>query len=66
MAETGHPETGNDVRGDGSFPRKQSPDAGDGCTAGHCQPGLLLVAIQLRTLVPASATGQFRPHAAQH
>jgi hypothetical protein len=32
------------VRGDGSFPRKRSPDGGDGCTTGHCQPGLLLAA----------------------
>jgi hypothetical protein len=34
----------NHVRGDGSFPRKRSPDVGDGCTADHCQPGLLLTA----------------------
>jgi tripartite-type tricarboxylate transporter receptor subunit TctC len=34
----------NDVRSDGSFPRKRSPGAGDGCAADHCQPGLLLVA----------------------
>jgi hypothetical protein len=40
----GQPETPNHVRGDGSFPRKRSPDAGDGCTADYCQPGLLLVA----------------------
>jgi hypothetical protein len=29
---------------DGSFSRKRSPDAGDGCTADQCQPGLLLAA----------------------
>jgi hypothetical protein len=32
------------VRGDGSFPRKRSPVAGDGCAADHYQPGVLLVA----------------------
>jgi hypothetical protein len=40
----GQSETPNHVRSDGSFPRKRSPGAGDGCTASHCQPGLLLVA----------------------
>jgi hypothetical protein len=34
----------NEVRSDGSFPRKRSPAAGDGCAADHCSPGLLLVA----------------------
>jgi hypothetical protein len=29
---------------DGSFPRKRSPGAGDGCTTSHCQPRLLLAA----------------------
>jgi hypothetical protein len=28
----------------GSFPPKRSPDAGDGCTANHFQPGLLSMA----------------------
>jgi hypothetical protein len=41
MAEMGHGRKTNHVRGDGSFPRKRSPGAGDGCTADHCQPGLL-------------------------
>jgi hypothetical protein len=44
MAEMGQSETPNHVRGDGSFPRKRSPGAGDGCTADHCQPCLQLVA----------------------
>src|SRR6516162_5945559 len=30
----GHGRKTNHVRGDDSFPRKRSPDAGDGCTAG--------------------------------
>jgi hypothetical protein len=34
----------NHVRGDGSFPRKRSPDAGDGRAADHFQPSLLLAA----------------------
>jgi hypothetical protein len=44
MAKMGQSETPDHVRSDGSFPRKRSPDAGDGCTANHCQPRLLLVA----------------------
>ena len=35
---------GNHVRSDGSFPPKRSPGAGEGCTANHCQPGLLSTA----------------------
>jgi hypothetical protein len=41
---TGQSETPNHVRDEGSFPPKRSPDAGDGCTADQCQPGLLLAA----------------------
>jgi hypothetical protein len=44
MTEMGHGRKTNHVRGDGSFPRKRSPDAGDGCTADHGQPGLRLAA----------------------
>ena len=43
-ATLGHGRKTNHVRGDGSFSRKRSPDAGDGCTADHCQPGLRLAA----------------------
>jgi DNA polymerase len=49
----GQSETPNHVRGDGSFPRKRSPGAGDGCAANHCQPRLLLVA----ELAPIADTG---------
>jgi hypothetical protein len=35
----GQSETPKHVRSDGSFPRKRSLGAGDGCTADHCQPG---------------------------
>jgi hypothetical protein len=41
---TRHGRKTNHVRGDGSFPRKRSPCAGDGCAANHYQPRLLLVA----------------------
>jgi hypothetical protein len=44
MSARGHGRKTNHVRGDGSFLRKRSPDAGDGCTADYCQPGLLLTA----------------------
>jgi hypothetical protein len=47
----------NDVRSDGSFPRKRSPGAGDGCAADHCQPGLLLVA-ELAQIADATAGGR--------
>jgi hypothetical protein len=40
----GHGRKTKHVRGDGSFPRKRSPDAVDGCSADHCQPGLRLAA----------------------
>jgi hypothetical protein len=50
----GHGRKTNHVRGDGSFPRKRSPDAGDGCTADHCQPGLLLAA-ELAPIADAGA-----------
>jgi hypothetical protein len=40
-SEMGQSATKNHVRDDGSFPRKRSPGVGDGCTADHCQPGLL-------------------------
>src|ERR1700746_3570954 len=43
-SEIGESETPNHVRSEGSFPRKRSPGAGDGCTASHCQPGSRLVA----------------------
>jgi putative ABC transport system substrate-binding protein len=43
-AAMGQSETPNYVRGDGSFPRKRSPDAGDGCAANHFQPRLRLAA----------------------
>jgi hypothetical protein len=46
VRERGH------VRGDGSFPRKRSPGAGDGGAANHCQPRLLLMA-QLSQLADA-------------
>ena len=38
----GQSETKNHVCDDGSFPRKQSSGVGGGCTADHCQPGLLV------------------------
>jgi hypothetical protein len=44
LSATGQSEAPNHVRIDGSFPRKRSLDAGDGCTAGHCQPCSQLVA----------------------
>ena len=44
MTAVGHGRKTNHVCGDGSFPRKRSPDADDGCTADHCQPGLRLAA----------------------
>jgi hypothetical protein len=44
MSVVGHGRKTNHVRGDGSFSRKRSPDAGDGCTADHCQPVLRLAA----------------------
>jgi hypothetical protein len=44
MSDMGQSETKNDVCDNGSFSRKRSPAAGGGCTAGHCQPGLILVA----------------------
>ena len=44
MAGMGQSETPNHVRDDGSFPRKRSLGAGDGCTANHWRPGLLLTA----------------------
>jgi hypothetical protein len=50
----GHGRKTDHVRGDGSFPRKRSPDAGDGCTADHRQPGLLLVA-ELAPIADAGA-----------
>ena len=53
----GHGRKTNHVRGDGSFPRKRSPDAGDGCTADHRQLGLLLVA----ELAPIADTGAGEP-----
>jgi hypothetical protein len=59
----GQSETPNHIRSDGSFSPKRSPDAGDGCTTDHCQPGLLLAA-ELAQIAdigagdPASATGQ--------
>jgi hypothetical protein len=40
----GQSETPNHVRSHGSFPRKRSPGAGDGCAADHCQPCSQLVA----------------------
>jgi hypothetical protein len=46
--------TPNHVRSDGSFPRKRSSGAGDGCTADHCQPGLLVVA-ELAPIADAGA-----------
>jgi hypothetical protein len=51
---SGQSETPNHVRSDGGFPRKRSPGAGDGCTAGHCQPGLILVA-ELAPIADAGA-----------
>ena len=54
MTEMGHGRKTNHVRGDGSFPPKRSPDAGDGCTASHCQPRLLLMA-QLAQIADAGA-----------
>jgi hypothetical protein len=36
----GHGRKTNHVRGDGSFPQKRSPDAGDGCTADPLTTGL--------------------------
>jgi hypothetical protein len=50
----GHQEPRRDVRSDGSFPRKRSPDAGDGCAADHFQPRLLLVA-ELAQIADAGA-----------
>jgi len=55
-AALGQNEPSNDVRSDGSFPRKRSPGAGDGCAADHCQPGLLLVA-ELAPIADAAAGG---------
>jgi hypothetical protein len=52
MSAQGHGRKTNPLRG--SFPRKRSPDAGDGCTADHCQPGLLLVA-ELTPIADAGA-----------
>jgi hypothetical protein len=49
-----HGRKTNHVRGDGSFPRKRSPDAGDGCTADHRQPGLRLAA-ELDAIADAGA-----------
>ena len=40
----GHSATEKDVRDGGSFPRKRSPGAGDGCAADHYQLSLLLMA----------------------
>jgi hypothetical protein len=40
----GQSETPKHVRSDGSFPRKRSLGAGDGFTADHCQPCLILLA----------------------
>ena len=57
MAEKGQSETPNHVRDEGSFPPKRSPGAGDGCIAGHCQPGLLLAA----ELTPIADTGASDP-----
>jgi hypothetical protein len=54
MSEVGHSATENDVRDEGSFPPKRSPNAGDGCAANHFQPGLLLVA-ELDPIVDAGA-----------
>jgi hypothetical protein len=51
----GHGRKTNHVRGDVSFPRKRSPDAGDGCTADPLTTGFCYWRqnlIQLRTLVP--------------
>jgi hypothetical protein len=44
MPALGQSETPNHVRGDGSFPPKRSPCAGDSCAANHFQPHLLLAA----------------------
>jgi hypothetical protein len=55
MSLEGQSETPNHVRGDGSFARKRSPDAGDGCTADHCQPGLRLAA-ELDPIADAGAS----------
>ena len=57
MPAVGQSQTPNHVRGDGSFPPKRSPDAGDGCAANHCQPRLLLVA-QLDPIADAGAGDQ--------
>jgi hypothetical protein len=54
MAGAGHGRKTNHVRDDGSFHPKRSPDAGDGCTADHCQPGSLLAA-ELAPIADAGA-----------
>ena len=43
----GQSVTPNHVRGDGSFPRKLSPDAGDGCATNHFQRLLLAVELEI-------------------
>jgi len=53
----GQSETPNHVRDEGSFPPKRSPGAGDGCTASHSQPRLLLMA----ELAPISDAGAGDP-----
>jgi hypothetical protein len=54
MTGLGQSETPNHVRGEGSFPPKRSPDAGDDCAANYFQPRLLLVA-QLPRIADARA-----------
>jgi tripartite-type tricarboxylate transporter receptor subunit TctC len=56
MSLVGQSETPNRVRDGGSFPRKRSPGASDGCAADHCQPGLLLVA-ELAPIADAAGGG---------
>src|SRR6516225_7954353 len=55
--QTGQSETPNHVRDEGSFPLKRSLGAGDGCTASHSQPRLLLMA----ELAPISDAGAGDP-----
>jgi hypothetical protein len=50
----GQSETPNHVRDEGSFAPKRSLGAGDGCTASHSQPRLLLMA-QLAQIADAGA-----------
>jgi hypothetical protein len=51
---SGQSETPNHVRDEGSFPPKRSLGAGDGCTASHSQPRLLVMA-ELAPIADAGA-----------